>query len=304
MFAVTAVPCILPSKYAFIWSSHKLYCLNERMESLFCKWKQLKVVVNIPVDMYHFCTNKFTLVESVFVFEIFSGFVCCVIHSFTAFQAAEFAAIILHICLTWKSVLCFSLTNKKGTKRCKLCTQTDSLLLDLTTWHSGFKRSCSCQPRHCSHLLQRQGVCRENYCHLPALLSFLSYLLLCSSWLTVPSSPAPQTKSFWVHDVCFLSSLACRQTATKIRSCTVPPCRTPSSGALSPEATPSPEEWQPWASSAQGWARLPLPHVLQCSVIYRDVSRTHSCSNSWWGYFNPKRKYFINAIVLNVYWWR
>lgn len=81
MFAITAVPCFLPSKYAFIWSSHKLYCLNERMESLFCKWKQLKVVVNIPVDMYHFCINKFTLVESVFVFEIFSGF-CVLCNSF------------------------------------------------------------------------------------------------------------------------------------------------------------------------------------------------------------------------------
>lgn len=55
-----------------------LYFVNEN---------SFKVVVNIPVDMYHFCINKITLVESASVFFLyFQGFMYYVICIFTDFS--------------------------------------------------------------------------------------------------------------------------------------------------------------------------------------------------------------------------
>lgn len=117
--------------------------LNKRIESLFCKWKLFKVVVNISVDMYHFCINKFTLVESAQLFLHFQLFIYDVICVFIDFQTAEFAVIILHISLALKFLLFCSYEQKtawKGTDRhCCWIWPPETDLSEL---------SCLCQPRH------------------------------------------------------------------------------------------------------------------------------------------------------------
>lgn len=57
---------------------------------------------------------------------------CYVICAFIDFQMAEFAAIILHISLTLKFLLCFALMNRKQPEKVG-CVHRPTLLLDLTT---------------------------------------------------------------------------------------------------------------------------------------------------------------------------
>lgn len=112
----------LPSKETFIWSSPKMSWLNKRIESLFCKWKQFKVV-NISVDMYHFCINKFTLVESAKLFLHFQLFIYWFSNSRICrnYPAHQSCFKIPAVLLLW---------TENCLKRHRL-----TLLLDLTTWN-------------------------------------------------------------------------------------------------------------------------------------------------------------------------
>lgn len=194
LFAITAVSCIYHLK-TFIWSSPKMSCLNKRIESLFCKWKQFKVVVNIPVDMYHFCINKFTLVESAQFFYIFS-FLCIMSFVYSLiFQMAEFAVILLHISLALKFLLFCSYEQKtawKGTNwHCCWVWPPETGLSEL---------SCLRQPRHYT-------------LSLPKLVSFppkitsvflTSHLSLAASCCLVLHLLFPHPQPSRVLDICFL----------------------------------------------------------------------------------------------------